>query len=98
MKLDAPVTDADRKAAAKFAAELDAAGQLADPRKAIEVVLAQSIATVRAAQKKTVAPRGDTVKLADGTVVRVQKSGHFLAVYMDGRCVYSLSAPEVRRA
>jgi len=98
MKLDAPVTDADRKAAAKFAAELDAAGQLADPRKAIEVVLAQSIATVRAAQKKTVAPRGDTVKLADGTVVRVQKSGHFLAVSINGKRVYSVGRLEAHRA
>lgn len=84
------VTAADRQRAAKLVAELDAAGKLADPRKALETVIATSLATVRAAQKKSATRRGDTVKLADGTVVRVEKDGQFLAVSVNGKRVYSV--------
>jgi hypothetical protein len=87
-------SEADRKAAAKFVSELDAAGKLADPRKALEILMALSLSELRAAKKRSAVPRGDTVKLADGTVVRVEKDGVALAVWIGGRKVYSVAAPK----
>jgi hypothetical protein len=93
MKTSIEPTDADRKAADKLFAELEALGHLKDPHKAVKVVLASSVALRRALNKAeqprkakpTGTPRGNRLLLADGTLMRVEKTGHRLAVFMTER-------------
>lgn len=82
MKLE--VTEADRARASKLIAELDAAGKLADPRAALHTTICQSLAMVRAVVRKRVA-KGNKLTLPDGSVVRVEKSGASLAIYLTER-------------
>lgn len=79
------VTDADKAMASRLMEELDAAGKLADTRKALHTVLCESLATIRAlsarsARKATA--KGNKLTLPDGTVIRAQKSGAALAIHM----------------
>lgn len=84
---------ADRAVAEKVLSALEAKPGF-DARKTALL----AVATLSAANRKSAAPRGDTVKLADGTVVRVEKNGQFLAVSINGKRVYSVGGREADHA
>lgn len=91
--IDLKASAADRAAAEKVLAALETQPGY-DARKALVFALAALIAANKAqkAQKPAVR-RGDTVRLRDGTIVKVEKNGRFLAVFMNGNRVYSVDAP-----
>ncbi len=77
---------ADRAAAEKVLAALEAKPGF-NARKA----LLQALATLVAANKK--AASGDTVKLKDGTVFRVDRSRGSTSIYINGQRVYRIGGP-----
>lgn len=100
MKLE--VTEADKAQASKVIAELDAAGRLTDPRKALHVALCQSLAMIRAVAAKRAA-KGNRLVLPDGSAVRVEKSAACLSIYLTEpgrpeRRLLSVGQPEERAA
>jgi hypothetical protein len=79
-------SDADREAAEKALAQLETQPGY-DARRALVLAMASLLE----ANRKAATPRGDCVKLKDGTMVRVQKDGASMSIFLNGQKVYSIA-------